>query len=588
MRWKTKWSQFTKPFRRLGSRRHTVLSAPAAEDISLDPDAGLQQFFLTTGSYCYEQVSVLGKALGTTLSDPKLQTIAMKLLRMGCIDFVLLVGLRYLNYQTQKIGNEYLRTTPEADEVSVQLVMQAINVVVGLLALRKEIKMALGIAVVILETSDALNNPLNTINDSPCVQERCSILRYIKGSFRGIIGYEATAFAIYLLKFWPYGGEALSSGMKIYNDARYALTVTLELQGICNRHQEEYLAQYPEVTLSFAMMHLALITMTASLLQTVTGIPRALYQTGLQSFFVIAQINVAAQMNLPTAVVKASRRSFDPIVHFTRLIGLIFDTFLLGLKKQMPHLIKRHGEMIHWDELGAKALSVWTHPITRGVKWVTLPRMLQNQQALIDDPLIPWESIREKMIASLQRLKSHIDSWPVQAVSNYPKLVAHTVPLLGFGIPPACTELVLKIMGNPEFKHGLNAVLFKLNYTHRTHPVASHITHNREVYVQPERLMREEDELEGLEDKEEDETLLLSAPLNKENDVSRLDAQFNPHSLIKSSQNQLFTFFSGIRTSPGANPPPKSNRVFDIHQLPAFTGTESSLSGNSHKSEMKH
>lgn len=436
--------------------------------IFFDIIIGSSKVAYNLASHLLQQIIALPKILYSTIRDLKTRIIIKKIGHILKDDLIPLVLIAYAKNLIQKQAEAYLKKSPNPNWFStnslIQLSILLLKSAVSIYRMRKKIKILSRTAVLSIEAAESVNSNLKSTHPSPCIEEECSKLRFIKGTFRDLISYEATNIAITFIKYFPIIGKPLSIGLDSYHKGRYLVTATLASLEVCNRHQEEYLKQYSELALAYGMVYVLLTELPALLIQRYTGIPPIFYKAAIQQLVLIIQVLMGKYINLPRLIKKSTRNLPDPVVAYVSFVGFLFDTLLAGLKKQLPRLFKQTDTTIPWDNLLDLTKKLWRNPIIRGLKFIFLPRMLRSKQAFVRDRVIPWNALRTKIIDTIKNIEHLQNNSFLKIVAKTPKFAAKTLWLI-FGTPKVLTELLLELINNPKFKNKLGDIRRELGHT---------------------------------------------------------------------------------------------------------------------------
>ncbi|KTD20882.1 Uncharacterised protein [Legionella lansingensis] len=445
---------FTENAKELGSKIWN--NATLADGVN-----GLFNFSYNTAGRLLEQLPAVPR-VARSVVNPKVRKIAYGIGRIAVEDVLPLVVISYSHQLLQEQGKDYLHDHPNEAWLSAQTVLQLglwlLWLANGAYSIRKKTQITVRTTVLALEAGGILNsvkpNPPMTL----CEQEKCTTLRFLKGSFRDLIEYWATKAAISFIGYIPGVGGGLAAAFNIYHDGRYV--ITLAVPELCSRHQEQYLREYPELALSHGITHYVLSCYINSMIEHYTGIPSVFYGTTMQQFLLIGQIALATQMTLPPPVRESLRNLPDPVAAYNSLVGFIVDTVLLGLKVQIPRLLREQkAPLLSLEDASRYAEVIWSNPVSENVlKPVLVPRMLRSRKAFINDPVIPWPPLQRRTMHALDNI-NEVKGYMLTKVALLPpsSMTAKVVRSI-FGWPKSVVELLLNLMKNEQFMRQLESI----------------------------------------------------------------------------------------------------------------------------------
>jgi hypothetical protein len=436
--------------------------------------SGVLSFSYQTLTRLLEQIPAVPRVTRTIL-DPQIRKMMKGMARVVVEDVTPLAIAGWAHHCIQEWGREYLAKHPEEEWLSAYTALQTGlcllwigNKVYGV---RKTTQATVRILIQTMATSNRFNHlnqtlPMTLCKDSPTP---CSGMRFLKGSFRELIEYGASVGAVTLISFIPIVGSPLYTAGTIYINGRYV--TTLVLPTLCGPHQGQYLREYPELALSLGLTHYYLTGYAVSLVEYYSGIPAVFFQSPVDKLFLIIQTGIASQITLPPPV-RESQRFLDPLGAYERAIGFCFDTVVIGLKTQLPRLLKKN-KMASWltgDQLIHAAEKVWCNPISdRLLKPLLLPRMLRSIDALKNDPVIPWEDFRRRCISAIDNTQKVHKYLLAQVAMTFPKITAELAKSL-FDMPKWLTEILIDLMNNEKFMLSLSSYKNWLAVTCRGEP----------------------------------------------------------------------------------------------------------------------
>lgn len=436
------------------------------KDVWEHPSAShVARFSYNTLIHFCEQVAALPKALYSAVMHPPTRTVASHLLRIAAEDVVPMALATYANNLAQHHGQAYLDARKEQDWWSIDTVLitglYALHTAAWIYTTRKEMQFLVRTAVVTIEAPTLLNAARQTPPMTVCVDEQCSSLRYIQGTGRDTVAYVATQAALYLLNYIPVVGAPLATSLTVYHRGRYVLTVVLP--EVCNRHQMEYLREYPELALSLGLSHWGASWIANTYIQSFTGIPTPLYAPAVIQMLLVAQISLAAHLHLPAPVKKSSRSALDPLTLYQDFIGFLFDVMSLGLKIKIPRMMKAQQSNnmkeflmnLPWSDWSGKGNRLWHHPL---LTHTLVPRLLHSRNAFLLDPIIEanWKNLQKTLIGTLKEIEKIADKRSVKFAGAAPNGTANAIWLM-FGLPKFITKLLLQLITNEHAMQKLAA-----------------------------------------------------------------------------------------------------------------------------------
>ena len=414
------------------------------------------KFSYNTLVHFCEQLGALPKALYSAVMHPPTRTVASHLLRITLEDVVPMALATYTNDVAQRHGRAYLDARHEQNWWSVDTVLitglYALNTVAWIYTTRKEMQFLVRTLVVTIEAPPLLNAARQTRAMTVCIEEECSFLRRWQGNGRDTAAYFATGAALYLLNYVPGIGAPLATSLTAYHRGRYVLTVVLA--EVCNRHQMEYLREYPELAFSLGLSHWGASWIANTYIQAFTGIPTQFYAPAVTQMLLVAQIALAAHLHLPSPVQKSSRSVFDPLTLYQDGIGFLFDVMSLGLKTKIPRMMKAQQSSnlkeflmnLPWSDWSKKGKLIWHHPLVTNT---LVPRLLHNRNAFLLDPIIEanWKSLQQTLTSTLKGIEKAAEKRSVKWAGTAPNGTANTLWLM-YGFPKFITKFLLQLITN--------------------------------------------------------------------------------------------------------------------------------------------
>lgn len=444
---------------------------------------GVVNFSYNTVGRLLEQIPAVPR-LARAAFNPKVTKIVKGVARITVEDVLPLALVSYTHSLLQRQGEEYLDSYPPEARVATDTALQ-----IGLWLLwgahwaystRKKAQIAVRTAVLTLEAGSSFNS----IKENPpmdlCVRKKCTTLRFLKGSFRDILEYWATKAAISFIGYVPVVGGGMAAAFNIYHDGRYV--ITLVLPELCGPDQERYLREYPELALAHGVTHYVLTKFVTSMIEHYSGIPAIFYESTVQQFLLITQIGIASQITLPPAVAEPQRNIPDPIALYESGVGFVIDTFALGLKKKLPEMLQKQTmPLVPWEKIPDYANVLWSNKVSENlIKPVLIPRMLRNEVAFANDPVIPWDALRARIISAIANIED-VKAHPLTKLAMLSPSTTAEVARPIFGTPKFVVELLLKLMKNEEFMRQLGVFGHHIGGLHRGAPPA--LPSNKDAFL---------------------------------------------------------------------------------------------------------
>ncbi|ASQ47375.1 hypothetical protein [Legionella clemsonensis] len=368
-------------------------------------------------------------------------------------DAIPLAVISYFYQILAQQGQDYLEDNPDeawlSPNTALSMGLWLLWGVHWIYSARKQTQLTVRTTILALEAGGAFKSIRQTPPMDLCVQKKCTTLRFLKGSFRDLIKYWSTKAAIVFVGYVPVVGEGLAAAFDVYHNGRYV--TTLVLSELCEPDQERYLREYPELALANGIMHYVLSKFVCSMIEYYSGIPAVFYESTVRQFLLISQIGIASQMTLPPAVEDSQRNIPDPIAAYESAIGFVVDTTALGLKKKIPEMLKKQTvPVIPWEKIPAYAQVAWNNPVSENViKPLLIPRMLRNEKAFINDPVIPWLPLQERILAAIKNIED-VKAHPLTTAALLSPSITAEIARPIFGTPKAVVELLLNLMKNEE------------------------------------------------------------------------------------------------------------------------------------------
>ncbi|WED42788.1 hypothetical protein [Legionella cardiaca] len=445
------------------------------ENASLSGAAsGIFNFSYNTIGRLLEQIPAVPRVLRSTIITPSVTKMVKGMGRIAVEDVMPLVVISYtmgmLQQQMQDYSEEYSENDVSvATQTALQMGVWLLWAANYAYSFRKKTQIVARTTVLVMEAGSAFNSIRETPPMDLCVTKKHDTLRFLKGSFRDIIEYWATKGAIFLISYVPVVGGGVSVALEISLNGRYV--TTLIIPELCQPDQERFLRQYPEFALAHGISHFLVSKGICYLIEKYTGIPAVFYETTVQQFALIGQIGIASQMTLPPAVAESNRNMIDPVAAYQGAIGFTVDTFGLGLKQKVPEMLKKQTEpLFTWKNITDYSEILWCNPLSEYViKPVFVPRMLRSGQAFADDPVIPWPSVRKRIISASKNIKD-VKAHPLTTVALISPGTTAEIARPIFGTPKFIVELLLNLMKNEEFMRQVGKLRNYAGGLHRGKP----------------------------------------------------------------------------------------------------------------------
>lgn len=426
--------------------------------------AAIGNSFYDTAVYTFQQIATFPKVARSVLFHPSTNKVAKHLLQIT-VDLVPLVLVNFTNQLIQERGRAYLDDRPDSEYPSAETVLQAglylLKTAAWVYSVRQQTQLAVHMAIVTIETTPMANSikaSTPTICDNKCSP--------IQGSVRDLAAYIATEVAISFIGYAPGVGERLAYLLGILHKGRY-ITFTGTLSGSCNDHQITYLKQYPELALSLGLTHAASSALITSLIKNTTGIPTSFYASAIDPIMLIVLMIVAAHMDLPAAPRTSTRRTIDPVGLYQSGVGLVVDTGLLGLRTQIPRMLKgkKAGNVtdvirqLPWEAIGRTRMQIQQHPITR----LLLPPVLHDLASFVDDPLVRsnWPVVQAALVNAMKMIESLRTNYVLRLSSSAPGVSSSLVEA-ATGTPRIVTKLVLQLLTDEQVHKFIRATRIQI------------------------------------------------------------------------------------------------------------------------------
>lgn len=435
------------------------------------------QLAIKTSQGVIGQIGAIPGAIYSTFTKPKTQLVIK---HAGQI-----VAKDLLPYITVKLMNETLHTYLQQDDddpyqsltasMAIQTTLMLSNAVASMLAFRLRTSIALHAAMLMKEATDA-SKEVNVNTHDICATDKCSKLKFIKGSFRDIVAYYCTDVAIEFIGTIPYLGKPLEVLLRIDQTGRYALTVVTP--DMCNKHQMQYLQQEQGLALSLGITQ----WLISHLINNTIGnyapfIPSIYYEPLVDKLVLVGQINVAAHMTLPRLAPKIKGKLAlpnpgvdnslylpNPIDLYQGFIGIVFDVAATGIKMTLRKLPPQQNE-VDWLKIGRIIHGLLNNSLINKVKPILLPALLQNNHGLGNDALfnVNFKLVILEVIRILYAMESIREHWGVQTgqwlLSS--KQIAY-IMWVKFGTPKLPTKILLEVIKNDKLMEALHVLRLEL------------------------------------------------------------------------------------------------------------------------------
>lgn len=420
----------------------------------------------------FGQVAALPQVGYSVVTHAGTQQIAKDVLRITIEDLLPIIAATYVNNTIQAYGKEYLQGSPNWVSVDtlLQMGLGVMDTATWVYTFRRKKEMEARTVVLVIESSTMLPGASPYPPMTLCQEQKCTVLRKVKGAARDVVAYWATKPMISALRYLPYADNpivaATISLFEVYFNGRLIMTVALP--DLCNRHQMEYLKEYSALALSLGLGYEAMSMLALFSLEQM-GVSLEYATPALRQFLLFASFSIASHMCLPQPVASSSQPIPEPVDLYQRGIGFGFDVVADGLKKQLPPLLRNRSSQIPWNRIFDGAEKLWDHPCAKVVESIVLPKMLQSEKGFIRDGVVGphWEGFRATLIGGIQSVEQEVRSRKVQIAATIPTVTSYVVK--GWvGIPVPLTRLVLGLAANSEFLEKLTTTRLRLTGMHST------------------------------------------------------------------------------------------------------------------------
>lgn len=238
----------------------------------------------------------------------------------------------------------------------------------------------------------AKSNPNYGLHTAICKNKECSFLRISQGLVRDTVAYLMTDFSMSGLQFFGVPSELIFI-FRAMNEGRFVLSI---LVAGCNREQSLYAAQNPGLVLAIGLgytvpLKLAELACQQTGLQNTIIYPLIVYPL-LCELFLVLQLLMASGFNLPkpSREIEDALQWGDPVGFFQWCVGLLFDTFALGLKEKIDRSLKQpHNQGLAAFNEDSKLL--WTLSAAKQLFWIShwicSPAILRDKRAIMSDAI---------------------------------------------------------------------------------------------------------------------------------------------------------------------------------------------------------
>jgi len=402
-----------------------------------------------TAVYSFEQIGTIPKVARSLFFHPSTNKVGKHLLHVIVNDITPMVLVNFANSLVQKNGHDYLDNHQDNQVLSANTTIQAglylLNSAAFIYSFRKQTEFIVHMSVVTIETPHIANS-IKASTPVIC-NNTCSP---IEGSIRDLAAYVATDIAISCIRYAPGVGGPVASLLGVLHKGRY-IASTGALSKLCNDHQIIFLKTYPELAWSLGLSHVSMSALINYLIKNSTGIPSVFYASAIDPIMLIMLMIVAAHMDVPAAPRSSTRRSIDPVALYQYLVGLGVDTVLIGLKNQIPKMLRgrRPGNIadvirqVPWEYIDRTRVQIQRNPITQ----ILLPKVLHDLESFVNDPitLSNWRVVNESIIHAMKMIESLKTSYAIRISSTAPGVSSSLVEV-ATGLPKFVTKLILQLL----------------------------------------------------------------------------------------------------------------------------------------------
>lgn len=441
----------------------TVKETATGWGTSIWNNASLSNAISGTFNFSYNTVASLLEQLPAGLRllkiapKPRARKLAKNLGRVAIEDVAPYIFFAYAYSLIEEMGQGYLKGYGDDENLlsvktGLQLGLYGLWAINMIYSVRKKTQFTLRASLLTIEAASMFNQEKEHLPMTLCVDEKCSTLRFLKGSIRDLIEYWATNAAIYFVGFVPVAGGKLAAAFSVYHNGRYVMTTMCPK--LCAPHQAEYLREYSELALAHGITHYVLTQYISSMIAQYSGVPAYYYETIVQQILLILQIGIASQITLPPPVKKSQRQIPDPIASYQKIIGISVNIVGSGIREQLPNLLKGNEPMVPWEKVPDYLYDFWFHPAVEWIKFFIVPRMLRNLDKFSNDPAIRWDELRTVLLDALGNVQTVSEDTLVKTARWAPNTSAGMVSAI-FGMPKPLIATILNLMNNAMFMNSL-------------------------------------------------------------------------------------------------------------------------------------
>lgn len=341
----------------------------------------------TTIEHLFDIVSVVPKTLRSSVNVVTKKDVAQDTLRV----FVFNILPFFLASELRK------RLNQEQDDSELErtysLVLLSLTMLIGLYTFRQDLEKNIKELILPLKAAS-----VSKVEMDLCEANQCTPLRFLKGNVRDVVAYLISFETIKMLNWMP-AGDIVVTPLLLWLHGRYILGMVLPL---CQRHQVVYAKEHNELVLALGIAHQALHWSMSSMMGYLGD--SSIIDDEIHDMCIVLMIMIASHLRFASPVSESKRTFIDPVGIYQDGIGVLFDQGSQILKIIAPPLLAHVNHRKAKGRLLTGSLScvktAWQHPSMQALKWVFLPKMLQNETNFINDPLIArnWEEIRRQLI----------------------------------------------------------------------------------------------------------------------------------------------------------------------------------------------
>lgn len=418
----------------------------------------------------FDQVAAIPKVANAIVNDPPTTKVAKHLARVLLVDMMQLLVVTYgadlfLKYFFPE--PDTISDTPDAGWANSALKTSA-ELTARILFIRSLINFYGHTILIGLETPELSKFRQQS---NLCATEKCSQLEIEKGVAKNIAAFFITEGTLSALEhlapslYLPiYLARIIDNGHYIYKSSHPSL---------CYKHNQRNLREHSELAFSLGLGHSLMVSLISALLEQ-SGVPSRYYSFMISSVLLFWQISAANHMIHPEPK-PTTKRLPDPLIAHEMFVLFLIATFLLGLKKQIPHLmapspgsltIRDVASTIH-ETISLKAIGNAIVVTMRPIGFITLPRQFQDLKAFANDPIVRsnWEIWQKNAVAYLTLIEDSKYSFTGKMIRLTADLIAFGVEL-SVGVPSTITAPSLKATENNdvnEFIHQLRVRIQSIN-----------------------------------------------------------------------------------------------------------------------------